>query len=164
LIETLSDGTWTPLQGPLPPNAVSEGESAQAFLDMLDCSSIDSCVSLGFYAIVPPPGSPFDMDIPAGLIETFGIPLAPSFSSVDQATFTGGQDGTFAITASGAPLPGVTEKGKLPKGLHFTKGKGSATIAGTPSSKKSGTYHLEIKASNSVKSNVRQTLTLTVSP
>ena len=51
-----------------------------------------------------------------------------------------------------------------PKGLHFTKGKGSATIAGTPSSKKSGTYHLEIKASNSVKSNVRQTLTLTVSP
>jgi hypothetical protein len=88
--------------------------------------------------------------------------MAPSISSADQITFTAGQGGSFAITAVGAPLPAITEKGKLPKGLRFTTGKGDATISGVPKSTKLGTYALKIKASNLVKANVTQSLLVTV--
>ena len=45
------------------------------------------------------------------------------------------------------PVPKLTEKGTLPKGISFhDNGNGTATISGAPSAKSSGSYRLTIKA------------------
>jgi hypothetical protein len=75
----------------------------------------------------------------------------------------------FPITTSGSPAPKIKEKGKLPKGVKFHKGTGSATIKGTPTSTKHrstvGTYHLTLTATfgkGKTKQVVTQAFTLTV--
>jgi hypothetical protein len=66
------------------------------------------------------------------------------------------------VSASGPSAPVLSEKGKLPKGLHFVKGVSSATIAGKPS-KKTGTYPVLITAtSSSSNERVDQPLLITV--
>ena len=41
--------------------------------------------------------------------------------------------GTFTVTTSGVPTPGLSEKGGLPRGVKFKdNGDGTATLAGTP--------------------------------
>jgi serine/threonine protein kinase len=52
LIETLSHGTWTPGEAPLPANA--RIASLYATLNAVACSAVGSCVAIGFYT--PNPG------------------------------------------------------------------------------------------------------------
>ena len=162
LFETLSDDVWTSASAPLPPNAAVPPTPTQVQLNTVSCASAQSCASIGIYS-TPDTAEPSPPSFEEGLIETLGIPIAPAISSPDQATFIAGQSGSFTISATGAPVPTISEKGKLPKGLHFKKGKGLATIEGTPSSKSHGSYSVMITASSSTHPNANQSLTLTVS-
>jgi len=64
LIETLSEGVWTPTEAPLPANQTIPGDQ-DAVLDDVACSSAGSCVAVGHYLSTP-------ATFPAnqGLIET----------------------------------------------------------------------------------------------
>jgi uncharacterized repeat protein (TIGR01451 family) len=87
---------------------------------------------------------------------------APLITSANNTTFTLGTAGSFTVTASGFPIPSLSEAGSLPSGITFTdNGNGTATLAGTPASGTSGSYSLTLTALNSVGSD-SQILTLTV--
>jgi hypothetical protein len=89
----------------------------------------------------------------------------PRITSAVQATFTAGSPGSFTVTTSaGYPVATtLAESGTLPSGVTFTdNGDGTATIAGTPAS--SGSYPVQLRASNGVSPNPVQSFTLTVSP
>jgi hypothetical protein len=89
--------------------------------------------------------------------------VAPSITSTDHATFTAGTLGTFTVTATGAPLPSLSEVGALPNGVSFTDNHdGTATISGTPLVGTGGIYSISIKASNGVAPDAAQPFTLTV--
>jgi hypothetical protein len=162
VVSTLSDGVWTSTTVPLPANAQQDTSgSTYANLESVSCATITSCAAIGDYRIVAPPGAPDDEE---SLIETLGLGgvPAPVISSADQATFAAGQSNSFTITASGPQAPVLSEKGKLPKGLHFEEGQGTATITGKPS-KKTGIYLLTITAkSTSANERISQPFGLTV--
>jgi hypothetical protein len=174
IVATLSSGAWSWTTEPVPANAGIEppvfGQDPNlAFLggplQELSCASLTSCAALGVYSI-PPSGLPnaSPQSTQESLIETlgFGAVLAPAFSSAQQATFKVGQAGSFSITAGGPTAVSIAEKGKLPKGLHFQKGSGTATIEGKPS-KKPGNYSLVVTGiSKSTNERVDQTLVVTV--
>jgi hypothetical protein len=82
-------------------------------------------------------------------------------SSANQATFSVGQSGSFSVTATGTPLPTITKKGRLPKGLHFAPGTGTAIISGTPTGAP-GNFPITIEAQNGVAPTASQFLTLTI--
>jgi hypothetical protein len=87
---------------------------------------------------------------------------APIITSANNTTFTLGTGGTFMITASGFPVPSLSEAGSLPSGVAFTdNGNGTASLAGTPAPGTIGSYNLTITALNSVGSD-SQIFTLTV--
>jgi hypothetical protein len=70
---------------------------------------------------------------------------------------------SFAVTTSGSPSPKITEKGKLPKGVKFHKGTGTASISGKAT--KTGTFHIIVKATfgkGKTQDVVTQDFTLTV--
>lgn len=92
-------------------------------------------------------------------------------SSVPGATIAAGSSFSFPVTTTGTPSPKVKDKGKLPKGVKFDKGIGTATLSGTPTSTKHksavGTYHITILATfgkGATKNVVTQAFTLTVTP
>jgi predicted outer membrane repeat protein len=139
----------------------------------------------------PAPGSPALNQMPLGTVAD-GVTLCPgtdqrgvvrpqgpecdigavelvfpkAIISPNSATATAGSDFSFTVTTSGSPVPSITEKGKLPKGLKFTNnGNGTATISGTP--RKKGVKHLTITAtfgSGTSRYVVSQAFTLTVDP
>ena len=95
--------------------------------------------------------------------------VAQCITSSASAAATVGSPFTFQVTTAGTPPPKVKEKGRLPKGVKFHKGVGTAMISGTPTSTKhrsaAGTYHLIITATfgkGAAKHAVIQDLTLTV--
>jgi hypothetical protein len=166
-IATLSDGVWTDTVAPVPANAGAAPypgdpqDWAEVALFSVSCATITSCAASGQYTI-PSSWNPNGTD--EALLETIGLggPYAPAISSPDQATFTLGTSNSFTVTASGAPALAFSEKGKLPKGVHFTKGPGTATIEGTPT-KKTGKYSLTITATSaSTNERVSQPFALTV--
>jgi hypothetical protein len=146
IIETLTSGSWSTIKAPLTTKAASDLVST---LDDVTCSSGGSCLAVGSSG-----GDPLVETLPGGEV-------APSVSSADEATFTVGASGTFSVTATGTPLPVITKKGRLPKGLRFTAGTGTATIAGTPTGA-TGTFPITIEAKNGVAPTASQFLTLTV--
>jgi hypothetical protein len=79
-------------------------------------------------------------------------------------TATVGVPFSFKLTTFGTPVPSITEKGQMPRGLDFVdNGNGTATISGSPT--KSGTYHITITfGTRKTKDVVTQPLTLTVNP
>ena len=92
----------------------------------------------------------------------------PTITSANNATFTKGTHGTFAVTTSpGLPAPvalsvstGSGQSG-LPQGVGFTdNGDGTGTLAGTASTE--GTFTFTITASNGVSRAAAQVFTLTV--
>jgi hypothetical protein len=132
VIETMAGGLWSTIKAPLPTTSAATQASD---LHDVTCSSDGACAAVG--------SSSGNV-----LIETMaGGQSPPAVSSPDQATFTVDQPGTFTVTATGTPTPFITEKGKLPKGLHFTSGTGSATISGTPTGA-AGSYPLTVEAAN----------------
>ena len=87
---------------------------------------------------------------------------APGITSPAGTTFTVGQPGTFTVKSTGAPTPGLSETGALPRGVKFKdNGDGTATLAGTPAAGTGGTYPFRITATNVAGSDT-QSFTLTV--
>jgi len=70
----------------------------------------------------------------------------PKITSVASVTFTVGVNNSFAIAASGNPLPTISESGALPSGISFRRGQ----FRGTPAAGTANTYHVMITASNTV--------------
>jgi hypothetical protein len=96
---------------------------------------------------------------------TVGIAQTPpAITSTNSAIFTVGTAGSFTVTATGSPIPSLTETGALPSGVTFVNnGNGTATLAGTPASGTAGSYAITITANNGVGSPANQNFTLSVS-
>ena len=87
---------------------------------------------------------------------------APSFTSAASAQVAIGQTFSIPVTATGTPAPSLYTTGTLPPGVTFTsKGLGQATLSGTSTT--SGTYTIQINATNKVGPVVSQLFTLAVS-
>ena len=91
---------------------------------------------------------------------TLTVDQAPAITSGASTTFTVGTAGSFNVTASGFPKPGITESGSLPSGVTFNNS--TDVLSGTPASGTTGTYPVMFTASNGVGSNPTQSFTLTV--
>ena len=90
------------------------------------------------------------------------VQATPAFTSAASYTANTGNAFTFSVTASGSPLPALTETASLPSGVTFVdNGNGTGTLAGT-SSVVSGTYSLTFKANNSVGTAPTQSFTLNI--
>jgi len=104
------------------------------------------------------------------IVSGCGSTATQCISSSPAAAAVVGSPISFSVTTIGAPSPTIKGKGKLPKGVKFHKGTGTATISGTPISTthKSavGTYDLTITATfgkGKSKQVVMQAFTLAVS-
>lgn len=74
---------------------------------------------------------------------------APAITSINNATFTVGEVGSFTVTATGTPAPSLSESGALPSGVTFVdNGNGRGTLSGTAAS--AGTYSFTLSAANVV--------------
>ena len=77
-------------------------------------------------------------------------PAVPAITSAASTTFTSGTPGSFTVTATGNPIPSLTEAGGLPTGVTFTdNGDGTATF-GYDGTSSTGAVSLMITASNGV--------------
>ncbi len=98
---------------------------------------------------------------PAQQSFTLTVNQAPAFTSAASATFAEGIGTiTFTVTATGFPVPTLSESGALPTGLAFNAGTG--VISGTPAVGTLGTYPLVFTASNGIGANATQNFTLNV--
>jgi len=80
---------------------------------------------------------------------TLTINQSLAITSGSLTTFTVGSTGFFSVTATGLPVPALTESGSLPGGVTFTdNGNGTATLTGIPAADSGGSYPLTIDASN----------------
>ena len=92
---------------------------------------------------------------------TLTVNQAPAITSAASTTFSAGTPGSFMVTATGFPIPSLSESGALPSGVTFTDNhNGTGTLGGTPGA--AGTFPITFTASNGVGSNAMQTFTLTV--
>jgi len=92
-----------------------------------------------------------------------GVGSSPAIISSNGATFAVGGSATFVVTASGAPIPSLSESGGLPVGLTFQdNGNGTATLGGTPAAGSGGTYAIIISAANGIIPTATQAFTLAV--
>jgi hypothetical protein len=156
LIETLIDGTWSDTEAPQPTNE-STDPGSDAGLFAIGCDPGGLCVSVGFYVVS-------GNNVP-GLLETpTDAPTPLAVTSVDQHTFVFYLGATCTVTATGSPVPTITEDGNLPQGMHFRQGQGVATIVGHPKLGTAGIYHITIIASNGVQPDATQDFTLTITP
>jgi hypothetical protein len=87
---------------------------------------------------------------------TLTVDAAPTITSADEATFTKGVEGSFAVMATGTPQPTVAEDGTLPSGVEFKDG----ALSGTPT--QVGTFDITFTAHNGVGVDSVQHFTLTV--
>jgi hypothetical protein len=88
------------------------------------------------------------------------VDQAPSITSGPGTTFMVGGAGSFPVTATGFPAPGVTGTGTLPSGVTFDSAR--ATLAGTPAPGTVGTYPITFLAANGIGAGSTQSFTLTV--
>ncbi len=86
------------------------------------------------------------------------MPVAPTITSGNNATFTVGTAGSFMVTATGVPAPTLSETGALPAGVTFNAASG--VLGGTPTV--GGTYPVTITAQNGVGTGATQSFTLAV--
>ena len=87
------------------------------------------------------------------------MPVAPSFTSANNTTFTMGRPGTFTVIATEASDATLSETGTLPSGVTFNTANG--ILSGTPAAGTTGTYNDTFTATNS-SGTATQTFTLTV--
>jgi hypothetical protein len=94
---------------------------------------------------------------------TLTVRQAPAITSPNSITFPVATADTFTVTATGFPIPTLTETLSKPSWLTFTNnGNGTGTLKGTPPAGSSGSYNLSFTASNGTGSNSVQSFTLTV--
>jgi hypothetical protein len=84
----------------------------------------------------------------------------PAITSAGSTAFTVGLAGSFTVTATGIPVPSLSESGVLPNGVTFNVSTG--VLSGTPAAGTAGTYNITFTASNGVGSPAIQTFVLTV--
>jgi len=90
-------------------------------------------------------------------------PIPPTIGSATSATFAVGTPGAFTVTATGRPVPTLSESGALPSGVTFTdNGDGTASLSGTPARGAGGSYPLTLTAHNGGQPDATQSFTLTV--
>jgi hypothetical protein len=90
---------------------------------------------------------------------------SPTITSPSSANVVAGTPFSFTVTTTGVPTPTVKKLsgGKLPKGLVFTGGTGTATISGTAlTTDHNRNYTIAIQAINGKRSSARQRLVLTL--
>jgi Putative Ig domain len=90
---------------------------------------------------------------------------AATITSPGFANVVAGTPFSFTVTTDGVPVPAVTKgRGKVPAGLTFTNGTGTATISGTAmTTDRNGTYSVVVRAVNGSRMKSKQVLTLTLS-
>jgi Putative Ig domain/Bacterial Ig domain/FG-GAP-like repeat/FG-GAP repeat len=116
-------------------------------------------------------GTPLTASSSQNLIQTFTqsftltVNEAPAITSAAATNFTIGAAGTFAVTTSGFPRPGITRSGAaLPAGVTWVdNGDGTGTLSGTPDASGAGTHVITFTADNGVGPATTQSFTLTVS-
>ncbi|MEA2237224.1 MAG: large repetitive protein [Thermoanaerobaculia bacterium] len=91
---------------------------------------------------------------------TLTVNQPPAVTSANNVTFTVGQAGTFTVTASGFPAPGIAESGALPSGVTYNAA--THVLSGTPAAATGGVYNITFTASNGVGSSAVQNFTLMV--
>jgi type II secretory pathway pseudopilin PulG len=85
---------------------------------------------------------------------------APTITSANTATFSKNTSNSFTVTATGSPIPTLSESGALPSGVTFDPATG--VLSGSPPANGKGTYAITFTAANGVNPNATQTFTLTV--
>ena len=93
------------------------------------------------------------------------VGIAPAITSANTATFALVQPGSFLVTTSGAPAPGLAlaPSDALPSGVQFVdNGDGTASLSGIPALGSVGAYTLHITAHSAVAPDAVQTFTLGV--
>jgi hypothetical protein len=87
---------------------------------------------------------------------------APVITSAGSTSFIAGTAGSFMVTATGFPIPALSETASLPTGVSFhDNGNSTGTLSWT-AAVASGSYALSFTASNNVLPNGTQNFTLTV--
>ncbi len=98
----------------------------------------------------------------------FGFTTAtpPAITSAASANFTVGSAGTFTVTATGNPTPGLTRTGTLPSGLNFLdNGDGTATLSGTPAGgTDAASPYAQVMTATNLAGSATQNFTLNVCP
>ncbi len=87
-------------------------------------------------------------------------PQAPAITSASGASFVVGAAGSFAVTATGSPMPTLSETGALPGGVTFNTSTG--VLSGAAAAGSAGSYPITFTASNGVGTNASQNFTLTI--
>jgi len=97
---------------------------------------------------------------------TLTVNQPAAVTSASSTTFKVGTAGSFGVTSTGFPKPGLSIGGAtLPSGVTFVdNGNGTATLSGTPAAGTGGTYPFTVTAHNGVGSDGTQNFTLTVDP
>ena len=99
----------------------------------------------------------------AAMLTVLTAESAPIITSPNNATFTVNKNGSFIVTATGNPTPGIAYSGTLPSNISFIdNGNGTAKLSGKPAIGSEGTYPITFTASNGVMPNATQTFTLIV--
>jgi len=86
----------------------------------------------------------------------------PAFTSANTATFSAGTGGTFTVSASGHPVPVLSETGTPPTGVSLGASSGGVATLTVGASTPAGTYSLAFRAVNGVIPNATQTFTLVI--
>ena len=87
---------------------------------------------------------------------TLTVDAPTAITSPDEATFTEGVAGSFAVSATGTPAPTITKWGTLPTGVTFSDG----VLSGTPT--QIGAFQITFTAENGIGADSTQQFTLTV--
>jgi len=144
LLDTLANGTWTPLEGPLP------GSGKYGTLADVSCPTMASCVAVGEYVIPANTGN-----AAAPLIETFGSgwtatsgPGGLYLSSVScpasGTCMANGPDFIDTLNISAGAQQSTTTAASVSPGGPLTLGQSvqeTATITGTSASTPTGTVN-----------------------
>jgi serine/threonine protein kinase len=118
-----------------------------------------------YYVTRPKPSPP----TPAPVISAVSVnsvtppaTTAPTMGDVSGLTFTVGNRGSTAVSATGRPGPTFSESGTLPRGLSFNSSTG--TISGMPERGTAGNYPVTITATNGISPDATKDVTLEVKP
>ena len=104
-------------------------------------------------------GEPIGSSVDIGAFQ--GQESAPAITSADNTTFIAGSPDAFTVTATGSPVPTLSESGTLPSGVNFDASTG--VLSGTPATTDlGGTYTVTFTASNGVGSAATQEFDLLV--
>jgi hypothetical protein len=147
------------------------GSPVGPYLTVASCNATDTpgtSVSNGaqFDTTTPGPHS-FTVQVQDSATNTnsqtiaYSVSALPAISGPPSATFTVGAPGAVTISATGYPVPTLTEVGALPAGVTFVDNKnGTGTLSGSPSV--SGIFPISFSAQNGVGAPSVLPFTLTV--